>query len=204
MGITFGKTGSKQDSKSINRFEFPTQLLEGLERTIGRPFSIDELRSIIPFGRIGSRLSGGGAGVSGQPLAAGPSGGGGQGFGFSSANLAQTPQADQAQQRTGAGQEPTPSSMPVQPDENTRYTASDLMSYALRAAPNKVADIGRLMKKGKLNPEGFTLAELDQAWKKFGKSSGNTKALMAGLRGSLAETTNLENVYNTNRYLGGF
>lgn len=185
--------GSDQSQKTVNRFEFPNQLFSGLEKTIGRPFSIQELFSMRPNGRAGR-------GVFGSPD---PNPVGGLGFG-------QGGQGGQPLPQPGlpGGQPPASGGLgfsgpnAAQPAEQ-KFTANDLIGVVERIAPDKAADVGRLMTKGGLDPTGFTISDLEAAWSKFGDSSGNSKAVAAALLGTLADAQNTAGQYQVNRFAGG-
>lgn len=192
MGLSFGKNDQEQSNKSVNRFEFPYQLLSGLDRTVGRPFSMQELFSMRPVGR----------GLSGRGVFGGsaPTGGQGQGLGFGQTSLSPNstlPQGTGSSQGPGLGF-PTP--QPENPTANeAKFTANDLIGVVERIAPDKAGDVGRLMTKGGLDPTGFTISDLEKAWSKFGDSTGNTKAVMAALLGTLSDAQNIQTSYQTPR-----
>lgn len=192
MGGSFNMGSSEQSNKSVNRFEFPYQLFSGLNRTIGRPLSLEEIFTTAPGGRAGRGLFGGPQGA-------------GRGLGFNLPGQSQTPTQPTtpgAESQGGLGFT-GPNAPQAAAGTEPIFTANDLIGVVSRVAPDKAGDIGRLMEKGGLDPEGFTIAELEAAWNKFGKSTGNSKAVAAALLGTLADARGVEQSYRTNRFARG-
>lgn len=184
MSFGLNTNESEQNNKSVNRFEFPYQLFSGLERTIGRPLSLTELLGGLKGG--GRRgLFGASPQPKGQEMGLPPEPGG---LGFPA------PQA---------GGMPTPEGgMPTAKAE-PKFTANDLIAIVTRIQPDKAADIGRLVTRGGLDPTGFTISDLQEAWGKFGKATGNSKEVFAAMMGALQDAANTQQSYETPRFTRG-
>lgn len=210
MGKSFsGASDSKSDQKSSNRTTFPYEFVKGLNNTIGRPFSIDELFSLNPksFG-MGSKQSGGYGGTIG---------------GLNAGTPQQSPQAPAPSDSLGFGGPSAGYSTGPRPEISggrapRLFTMGDVLGTG--AVDARDADeVEKMFKNGNLDPNGFTLEELEQYTnpapevvdttgmskkeakkaqknaKKGAKKFGNPR-----IYGALQDQGEVEDAYTTNRF----
>ena len=181
-GLGFNKSDSSSTGRQQSATQFPKQFLLDLHKTIGGPFTTNDLFRLMPKP---SSLFGYGPTEAVEPsgkfnLGFGPPPPGGLGSDMPAPGSTPLPDETPAPGSTpGLGQQP--------PAAPRLYRMSDLEDQ-FASDPEKLMDLPRLFKQAGLDPEAFTYDEFEKATRKAkkygfsGRSQGNFARALSGLQ----------------------